>query len=208
MIVSSDWPGMAFGTADDGDLRGDDRRRAATARDLGIGAAWCWLRQVHGTTVIRAFTPGTLGEGDATFTTVPGLPLAVATADCYPVVVRAPHAVGIAHAGWRGLAAGVVAALREAMVEAGHPPVRAAIGPGIGPCCFEVGSDVADRFPSHQARTGWGTPSVDLAAALRAEVADLEIWDATACTMSEAGFHSYRRDATPKRQVAVAWLPD
>lgn len=207
MILVPGMPGVAFGTAAEGDLRQDEDRRTVIATDLGIPQAWAWLRQVHGRTVHRATGPGLLGDGDAAFTTVPGLAVAVATADCYPVALTAPGAVGIAHAGWRGAAAGVVTALRQAMAAAGHVPEAAAIGPGIGRCCFEVGPEVAERFPGRTATTSWGTASVDLPAALSAELDGLEVWVADLCTMSDEGFESFRRDGTTARQVAVAWLP-
>lgn len=207
MILVPGMPGVAFGTADEGDLRLDETSRARIAAEFGIPQAWAWLRQVHGRTVLRATRPGLLGDGDAAFTTGPGLAVSVATADCYPVVLTAPGAVGIAHAGWRGAATGVVTALRQAMTEAGHAPAAAAIGPGIGPCCFEVGPEVAERFPGRSTTTSWGTVSVDLPAALTAELDGLAVWVADRCTMSDAGFESFRRDGTTARQVAVAWLP-
>ena len=153
------------------------------------------------------FRPGPLGDGDAAFTTQPGLPLAIATADCYPVILEADGAVGIAHSGWRGTAAGVVSALRQAMAAAGVSPTRAAIGPGIGPCCFEVGADVAAQFSNHLRQTSWGTLSVDLRGSIVAALGGLDVWDAGVCTMSDGGYHSHRRDRDIERQVAVAWLP-
>jgi copper oxidase (laccase) domain-containing protein len=158
--------------------------------------------------VIRARRAGDLGEGDAAFTTVPGLPLVVATADCLPVVLEGPGGVGIAHAGWRGVIAGVAPALREAMAAAGVPAVRAAIGPGIGPCCFEVGADVAAQFAPHRVMaTLWGTTSVHLGGAVRDQLAGLDVWSADECTMCNRSYRSYRRDRTEERQVGVAWLP-
>lgn len=205
MIRPASMPGVAFGESIDGDPRRDeaDRRRFSAA--VGITTEWVWLRQVHGATVIRADSPGAVGEADAVFTTVPGLPLAVATADCFPVALVGVGGVGIAHAGWRGAAAGVVAELRRAMASTGVAPHSAAIGPGIGPCCFEVGSEVAARFPGAEAATSWGTTAVDLPRALRTELKGLEVWDSGLCTMSSPGFRSFRRDGTQLRQVAVVW---
>jgi copper oxidase (laccase) domain-containing protein len=134
--------------------------------------------------------------------------MVVATADCVPVVLAGPGGAGIAHAGWRGAAAGVVAALRSAMEAAGTPPRRAAVGPGIGPCCFEVGPDVADRFPGFTSTTRAGTTGVHLAAALAADLDGLDVWEVRACTACGDGYHSYRRDGTDERQVALAWLPE
>lgn len=207
MIRPASLAGAAFGTASDGDPRTESERRATWAETLAIPADWAWLRQVHGVVVHRAIEPGLLGDGDAAFTTENGLPIAVATADCFPVIVESAGAVGVAHAGWRGTAAGVVPALLEAMTDAGVPPVRAAIGPGIGPCCFEVGPEVAERFPEARTRTSWGTESVDLTSVLRRQLAALDVEVVAPCTMSDEGFHSFRRDRTELRQVAVAWLP-
>jgi YfiH family protein len=207
MIRPPGFGGVGFGDASDGDLLGDDGSRALFSRTVGIGTDWAWLRQVHGASVCRAVGPGIQGEADAVFTTEPGLPIAVATADCYPVVVEGNGGVGIAHAGWRGAAAGVVPALLGAMRSHGVEPLRAAVGPGIGPCCFEVGPEVAARFPSRESMTSWGTPSVDLEAAVVSALAGLEVWVSGICTMSDHGYHSHRRDATRSRQAAVTWLP-
>lgn len=158
--------------------------------------------------MIRAIAPGQLGSADAAFTTISGLPLVVATADCYPVVLVAAGGVGIAHAGWRGAASGIVASLRSAMEEAGVPPTMAAVGPGIGSCCFEVGPEVTAKFPDEVSTTSWGSPSVDLAASLTRSLEGLAVWRSGACTVSDPGFHSFRRDRSAARQGSVAWLPD
>jgi len=207
MIRPPTLAGAAFGDAADGDARRDDDARTAMSSALGIPTAWAWLHQVHGATVVRATAPGDLGDGDAAFTTEVMLPLVVGVADCFPVIVEGDGGVGIAHAGWRGTAVGVVPTLLEAMRGAGLTPRRAAIGPGIGPCCFEVGPEVLERFPDHGATTTWGTTSVDLRGALIEQLGDLEVWVSETCTMSGEGHHSYRRDGTPLRQAAVAWRP-
>jgi YfiH family protein len=207
MIRPPGLSGAAFGSAVHGNGRDDPEARSRISALLGIPDAWAWMGQVHGASVIRARRPGRLGEGDAAFTTVAGLPLVVATADCLPVVLEGRGGVGIAHAGWRGVVGGVVEALRGAMTAAGVPPTRAAIGPGIGPCCFEVGPDVAARFAGHRVvSTLWGTESVHLSGAVRDRLAGLEVWAADECTMCNPEYRSYRRDATEERQVGVAWL--
>lgn len=207
MIRPPGFRGAAFGDVSDGDGRSEPGSRASISSSLGIPADWAWLRQVHGRGVVRVSRPGPQGDADAAFTTQAGLPLAVATADCYPVILEADDAVGIAHSGWRGTAAGVVVALRQAMAAAGVSPARAAIGPGIGPCCFEVGAEVATQFPGHRRQTSWGTLSVDLRGAIVAALGGLDVWDGGVCTMSDDGYHSHRRDGAIERQVAVAWLP-
>lgn len=207
MIRPGSLPGVVFGDAGDGDALRDEQARRRLCAAVGVVPDWAWMRQVHGTAVVRATAPGVLGEADAVFSTVPGLPLAVGTADCFPVVLIGGGVIGIAHAGWRGIADGVVRALRAAMTAAGGAPNAAAIGPGIGPCCFEVGGDVAARFPGCEALTTWGAASVDLRRAIRRDLAGLDVWVAESCTMSDDGFHSHRRSGTTQRQVAVAWIP-
>ncbi len=156
MIRPPGFRGAAFGAAADGDGRSDAAARRRISRSLGLSEAWAYLHQVHGRRVWRASGPGLQGDGDALFTTTPGLPLAVGTADCLPVVLEAADGVGLAHVGWRGAVAGVVAALRGAMEAEGLAPLRAAVGPGIGPCCFAVGPEVAAALPGFEAvaRTG------------------------------------------------------
>lgn len=199
--------GAAFGAAVDGDGRRSSEARAAISAELGIPEQWAYLRQVHGGAVLSASGPGLQGEADALVTTIPMLPMAVAVADCLPVVLRGRGAAGIAHAGWRGAAAGVIANVVEAMIAVGAPPEQAAIGPGIGPCCFEVGPEVAESFDGFGASTGWGTASVDLIAAVRAQLDGIPTVVTGECTYCGVGYHSYRRDRTKERQVAVAWVP-
>jgi YfiH family protein len=199
-------PGSVFSTAADGDLRSDPEARRMFASSAAIPPEWATVHQVHGSTVVRVEGPGTAGDADALFTTRPGVPVAIFTADCYPVVLSSARAVGIAHAGWRGLAAGVIDALRSAMGSAGVAPTHASIGPGIGPCCFEVGDDVLSVFPGHTAETTWNTPSVDLLAVVRDGLAGLDVWEAGVCTRCGSGFHSHRRDGTDARMAGVAWL--
>ncbi|MFZ0014389.1 MAG: polyphenol oxidase family protein [Acidimicrobiia bacterium] len=198
--------GVAFSEESDRDLRHDPEARAQAATRLGIDGHWATVTQVHGDAVRHVDTPGNAGEADALWTSVSGLPLAIFTADCFGVVMHATDAVGVAHAGWRGAEAGVVGRLREEMSGAGHPPVRAAIGPGIGPCCFEVGEEVAARFQTSRADTSWGTVSVDLPSVVRAQLSGLDVWSLAACTFHEPGWFSHRRDATPRRLASIGWL--
>lgn len=200
------FPGAAFTEAVDGDQRSDPTSRSAVATALGIPAEWATVRQVHGARVVQAGGPGDLGEADALFTTRPSLPLAVFTADCAGVVVQAEGGVGVAHAGWRGAEAGVVPELVEAMKAAGLDPRSVLVGPSIGPCCFEVGSEVTARFPTAVSVTTWGTPSVDLHQVVVEQVGALEVSVVAGCTRHDPGWFSHRRDATPARMAAVAWL--
>lgn len=198
--------GVAFGTAKDGDPRIDDGVRSVISEALGIAPGWAWVRQVHGARVVEPSGPGIGAEGDALISTEPGLPIGVTVADCVPVVLIGDGAVGIAHAGWRGAAAGVVDATIKALDASGHHPHTAVIGPGIGPCCFEVGDEVAQRFPSHVRTTTWGTQSVDLPGAIAGGLEGLEVHHTGECTHHDSRFHSFRRDGTAARQFAVAWV--
>ena len=131
--------------------RGDDRARMAENRrlacaELGLDASRLALnRQQHRATVHR----GVAGEwrvGDALWTDEPGLPLLALTADCVPIAIvttGGTPALAVVHAGWRGLAAGVVEGAAAALPDG---PKAAAIGPAIGPCCYEVGTEVSTRF--------------------------------------------------------------
>lgn len=207
MIRPPGFAGAAFGTAALGDLRSDadGRRRAAT--DLGISEDWAFVHQVHGAAVIEARDGGRLGDADAVIVRRAGLPIAVATADCVPIVIESTGAAAVVHAGWRGALAGVVPAALAALRAVGCEPRRAAIGPAIGPCCYEVGDEVAEKFPGFVAETTWGTRSIDIPAYIAQQLAGLELWNSMECTYTSERLYSWRRDATEQRQVAVAWLP-
>ncbi|MEX2323426.1 MAG: polyphenol oxidase family protein [Acidimicrobiia bacterium] len=200
--------GAAFGEAADGDGRVDLKSRRFFSAAVGAPGSWAWVHQVHGTGVVEVDIGGDQGDADALFTRRPGVALSVGTADCFPVILDAGDAVGVAHSGWRGVQAGVVTELRSRMAAAGSEVMRAVIGPGIRPCCFEVGPEVAERFPDRTATTTWGTVSVDLVGAVRAQLDGVEVLDLGACTHHDERFHSHRRDRTPLRQVSIAWLPD
>jgi copper oxidase (laccase) domain-containing protein len=101
----------------------------------------------------------------------------------------------------------VVGELREAMGSAGHKPFEATIGPSIGPCCFEVGDDVASRFAAYGTETSWGSSSVDLWRGAAAELEGLEVWQAGMCTFHQPGSFSARRHRTESRMAAIGWLP-
>jgi YfiH family protein len=166
------------------------------------------MRQVHGTTVRRAPWDDTLPEGDAAVTDRAGTMLGIETADCLPVLLVDPRrrAVAAAHAGWRGTAAGVARAALQALVDDGTraEDVVAALGPGIGPCCYEVGPELVPQFgPGGEAffRAGHGDRLLlDVRAAnvrqLRdAGVPEAQIHHVADCTRCEADqYHSYRRE--------------
>jgi len=207
MIVPSRASGAVFTETVDGDMANDPAARASLSDQLGVSQLWATLHQTHGSRVLRASRPGDQGEGDAVWTTVTGLPLAVFTADCLGVILRGDRSVGVAHAGWRGAASGVVGGLAATMAEAGHPARVALVGPGIGPCCFEVGGEVADLFPGNTATTTWGTVAVDLVTAVTAQLEGLTLEVVEGCTRHQERFFSHRRDGTECRLAALGWVP-
>ena len=207
---------------------GDDP--AAVARNqailaAAIGARPVWLDQVHGVSVVR-LTAGSLGSvptADASVCAEPGIACTVQVADCLPVLFAAPggRAVGGAHAGWRGLAGGVLeATLVELCTLAGCEPaeVQAWLGPCIGPRQFEVGGDVLEAFGADPARGNQPffaarTPGkwlADLAGLARRRLADAGVNRVAGdggCTVEDASrFFSFRRDGCTGRMVAAVWL--
>lgn len=166
------------------------------------------VRQVHGARVV--VVDGTLSldavaveSADALVARAPGVAIGVRTADCVPVLLedaRAGMAAAV-HAGWRGVVAGVVEAAVSTLASLGARPVdlRAALGPSIGPCCFEVGPEVAAAFPGHVV-PGPRRPHVDLHGAVRARLDALGVardgdHPRVPCTFCDpARYHSYRRE--------------
>ncbi|HWE32084.1 MAG TPA: polyphenol oxidase family protein [Solirubrobacteraceae bacterium] len=194
-------------TDDDPDSVARNRDRVAAE----AGAALAYIRQVHGTAILEASVDHPGREADGQVTSERGVGAVVMTADCLPIAIAGGGAVGVVHAGWRGLAAGVidagVTALRELGRE-GH--LRAAIGPGAGPCCYEVGEEVHARF-ARRARNG---RNLDLKAIAREQLtlAGVDVvHDVGLCTICSADpeplFFSHRRDCgVTGRQGGVAWL--
>ncbi|MEN8113419.1 MAG: polyphenol oxidase family protein [Actinomycetota bacterium] len=207
MIRPAGFRGAAFGRAAEGNGRDDATARTHIALALGISDRWASLQQIHGAVVHRVTSPGLAGDGDALITDVPDLPLVVATADCIPIVVEGDRSAAVIHAGWRGVAAGIIPASLDAMRTLGDTPKRAAIGPSIGPCCYEVGDEVIDAIGGYAATTTFSTQSVDLWSAAADQLVGLDVWRSNVCTFTEAEYWSYRRDATTHRQIAVAWVP-
>lgn len=201
MIRSAVISGVAFATLSDG----EEPTRAALSAELAISPDWATINQMHGAQVLWANAPGVVGDADGLVTTQLGLPLAVRTADCVPVVVETAAAVGLVHAGWRGVAAGVVPEMIDTMRRKGQEPVRASIGPHIGPCCFEVGDEVVEALGGYDQTTRWGTTSVSLKDAIADQLPDMDLEVIDVCTFEDTRFASYRRDATPRRQVTVVW---
>jgi copper oxidase (laccase) domain-containing protein len=234
---------VLFTTREQGNLStqsGDGHELARLARDrlceeLGLG--WlCASRQVHGSLVQRVRSAGGVAgqpvaiDADGHATALPGIGMTVLAADCLPVALARDGAVAMLHAGWRGLAAGVleqgVRALAE--LDAGEAPgdgpgganagganadgenaIVAVIGPGAGACCYEVGDEVHEAFGEQSIRHRHGR-RIDLPAIARERLhaaGVAQVLDAQACTICDQRFFSHRREgARAGRQAGVAWL--
>lgn len=206
-------------TDDDPEALAENSRRLAAF----LPAPPVWMEQVHGPTVVTlgATPPAVPPVADAAVTREIHVVCAVLVADCLPIIFadRKGAAVGVAHAGWRGLAAGVVEATVSAFAGIGVAPesLIAWIGPGIGPSAFEVGSDVVHAFaatdrdahncftPSHEGK--W---LADLPALARRRLGAAGVTTVTGggfCTFRDsARFFSYRRERASGRMAALAWL--
>jgi YfiH family protein len=201
-------------TADDPASVGVNRDRLAALTQIPRERTLQGL-QVHGTFVRRVHDlpdpAAQLEDADGQATALEGVPAVVLTADCLPVALVAGEAVAIVHAGWRGLAGGVLAAGVRALRELGaEGAVHAAIGPGAGACCYESGPDVHAAFASYGplARRG---DNADLKHVARRQLEAegvSEVHDVGLCTLcAPAGlFFSHRRDgAATGRQAGVVW---
>jgi len=212
-------------TAADGDAPARvEANRAALVALAGLPSWPHWLRQVHDTGVARLETalaaPRAAADepqADAAVTATPGVVLAILTADCLPVVFAADDGseVAAAHAGWRGLADGVLEATVGAMVT---PPtrVRAWLGPAAGPQAYEIGQEVFDAFTTDDAGAAQafaesrpGHWRVDLYALARRRLAAVGVTDVHGgglCTISDPQrFYSHRRDAHTGRLATLVW---
>ena len=176
-----------------------------------------WLNQVHGVVVASAETDAPGVDADASVARSPGRVCAVLTADCLPLLLAARDGavVAAAHAGWRGLADGVIEASVAAMGRPGGE-LCAWLGPAIGPAAFEVGDEVRAAFCRHDARAaaafvahGAGKWLCDLYALARQRLAALGVTQVSGgglCTCGDAQrFYSYRRDGTTGRMASLIW---
>ncbi|MDO9022079.1 MAG: peptidoglycan editing factor PgeF [Deltaproteobacteria bacterium] len=208
---------LARNVGDDPAAVAENHRRFAAA--VGYEPARLFeSSQVHGARVLR--TEGAAAdatraeEADALVTSTPGDAVAVRVADCVPVLLAAPGrgVVAAVHAGWRGVTQRVIAAAVEAMGVRGDELI-AAVGPCIGPCCFEVGDEVAAEIAGASseavvARPGEGRPRVDLRAAVAAQLVGVgarAVEHVGGCTRCEGGrYHSYRRDGKASGRMLAA----
>jgi len=212
-----------FASLNLGDHVGDDpecvaRNRARVRDRLGLSAEPLWLRQVHGCEVAQVSEAAAGCAADAAVARGAGQVCAVMTADCLPVLLcdRGGRAVAAVHAGWRGLAAGV---LEAAVAALGSSPDRvlAWLGPAIGPDAFEVGPAVRDQFlavdpgadEGFRAGAGdrWFADLYALARRRLEGVGVAAVFGGGYCTYSDADrFFSYRRDGITGRMASLIWL--
>lgn len=193
----------------------ENRRRLRTV--LALPAEPLWLTQVHGRGIVEAGGASPDAEGDGAVGRAAGQVCAVLTADCLPVLLcdRAGTCVAAVHAGWRGLAAGVVEAAVQAMGLPGSSLI-AWLGPAIGPHAFEVGDDVRDAFVSRDPMAAeafqphGGRWHADLYQLARRQLACLDIAAVSGgewCTHTDAErFYSFRRDGRTGRMATLIWL--
>jgi len=221
-MILPDWPAppavhgfvttRAFGDIKSSEVRANLSRQ--------LPAEPLWLTQVHGVQVVDAAVAAAGVQADASFTTRKGVVCAVMAADCMPVLLADTlgEAVGIAHAGWRGLSAGVIEATVRAMA---IPPARllAWLGPAIGPRAYEVGAEVRAAFLARDARsasafapTRPGHWNLDMYEVARQRLSGLGVTRVSGgryCTASDAElFYSYRRDKASERLAALVWLAE
>jgi hypothetical protein len=205
---------LGLRTGDDPDAVAANRARLRAA----LPQEPRWLRQVHGSVVADADAPATeMPEADASIAHLPGTVCAVLVADCVPVLFtsRAGTVVAIAHAGWRGLAGGVIE--RSVAAIGGQPgDLMAYLGPGIGPQAFEVGPEVREAFLADDPRDAaafaphvpgkWLADLFMLAHRRLRRAGVQHLFGGGTCTYSDpARFFSYRRDRTTGRMAALIW---
>ena len=182
-LTQFDWLDHGFGT-----------------RHFGPPESLATLRQIHSGIIKYADKSGCLSEGDALLSDTPGLWVGVKTADCLPILlVDSRHrAVGAVHAGWRGVVRRIAHKTVDAMAitwNSRPDDLDAAIGPGIGPCCFEVGPEVAVQFGQPASRTRIDLPEAVRLQLIEAGLRPERIYTAGICTVCRAAeFHSFRRD--------------
>jgi polyphenol oxidase len=198
-----------------------DAPEETLAGALGVGLdALVRMQQVHRADVFMAKgRPSSKPEADIAVTDDPSIALSVRVADCVPVLLadRRTGAVAAIHAGWKGTAAGAVIAAVESLTSiyrTNPGDLVAAVGPSIGPCCYEVGPELADHFSSHAEASTWFTrdakPHLDLWRATRDQLAragvpPADTHVAALCTFDHpALFHSYRREGTRAGRLVAA----
>ncbi|WP_432697515.1 peptidoglycan editing factor PgeF [Marinobacterium sp. YM272] len=195
------------------------KNRQMLLKALGLSSAPQWLSQVHGIRIVEAQPDGQVREADGCWSATPGQACVVMTADCLPVLItdRKGTRVAAAHAGWRGLASGVLEATLAHFPD--PEDLLVWIGPAIGPLAFEVGGEVREAFvralPACEAAfkvsptdsTKWLADIYQLAR-LRLQAAGVkEVTGGDFCTFTESDyFYSYRRDGQTGRMASLIWI--
>lgn len=217
-VSSAPYDTLNLGGHADDDPAAVATNRLRFQRAAGMPAAPRWLAQVHGTRVIHVTGEGLPVEADAAWTDRTGCVCAVLSADCLPVLLADADgsAVGVAHAGWRGLSAGVLEALSEAMpVEADR--LHAWLGPAIGADAFEVGDEVREAFLARDSGAGeafrpspagrWLADIYTLAGRRLESAGITRVTGGGFCTVNDpARFFSYRRDGRTGRMATAIWI--
>lgn len=180
-----------------------------------------WLTQVHGTGIVNAANLSDVPEADASFTIAQGVVCAIMTADCLPVLFCDQNGgvVAAAHAGWRGLSAGILEKTVNRMRNAGASEITAWLGPAISPNYFEVGEDVRHAFVAHEASVSdafkpivahKGKYLADIYALARVRLCRIGVYSISGgefCTVGDSHrFYSYRRDKITGRMASLIWL--
>lgn len=200
----------------DGDfgVNGPAERLAASRRAVA-DLPWTWLHQIHGASVVDVTEPGVGAgtEADASVTSSLGAVLAVQSADCAPIVLVGEGAVAVAHAGWRGLVAGVIPAAVAAVRSRGEGEIEAVLGPLIRPGHYEFGErelDLVIDLVGDRARatTVDGRPALDLAAAVTSSLAQAGVTSVDDLGLDTSGpdYFSHRCRGEVARQVSTVWL--
>lgn len=189
---------------------------------VGANKRFQWLNQTHSIDVVRASRGGEVPDADASYTQEKNLICTVLTADCLPVFFcdRQGTQVAVAHAGWKGLGAGILEATRACFAVAPED-ILVWLGPAIGPASFEVGEDVRQFFLAHYpdlpvdqcyVEAGQNTWHMDMYASARYILQQQKItavYGGGLCTYADpARFFSYRRDAVCGRMASCIWLED
>lgn len=198
-----------------------EQNRQSLAQVLALPRPPLWLNQVHGRQVVNAAewtSPGSQPDADAAYSLQAGVVCVVMTADCLPLLVcnRRGDRVAAAHAGWRGLAAGVIESTLAALQEPAED-LLVWLGPAIGPAAFEVGEEVRQAFVAEDAATAsafrqnrHGHYLADIYALARHRLQAFgvrAIYGGGYCTFDDADhFYSYRRDGKTGRQASLIWF--
>lgn len=209
-----------FDSCNLGDHVGDDPQAVSKNRQRLVSLLGCkpaWLQQVHGTAVVEA-RPGQVIEADASWTATPGVACTIMTADCLPALFcdRAGTRVAAAHAGWRGLAGGVLESTLDALALPADQ-VLVWLGPAIGRQAFEVGAEVREAFVAQHVQAveafqpgpnpGKFIADIYQLARIRLAVRGVTaVYGGNFCTFNDPRFYSYRRSAQTGRFASLIWL--